>query len=229
MAIAVEVSRQDMDSFLTAQGFVEMQVAGVKERVYGKVVSQMVTGPLCLRVYTSIEGESSRPLGEDAIRTVLVTRVDGAVKVIGADRRVHRVEGWRENLQKRLDTWSEQLGPKCPKCGAVTVRKQSRRGPFWGCCKYPVCRTVQPIQTPLPVRLQGGKPRFEPAVKREVPPPFQDEHDERLAGMREHVEMKDMYARYEAAQERAAYMAEMEEELQRLGAVESDDSPPANW
>lgn len=89
MAIAVEISLRDMDEFLSRQGFsVISNLPHTREVVYGKVVG----ANLCLRVYTSIEGESSRGVGEDAIRTVLVARVEGEVKLIGSDRRVHRVE-----------------------------------------------------------------------------------------------------------------------------------------
>lgn len=144
MATAVEISLRDMDEFLSRQGFsVIPNLPRTREVVYGKVVG----ANLCLRVYTSIEGGSSRGVGEDAIRTVLVARVEGEVKLVGSDRRVHRVEGWRKNLQSRLDGWAEQLGPACPKCGLPTVKRRSKRGPFWGCSNYPVCRSVTPVVT----------------------------------------------------------------------------------
>lgn len=246
MATAVEISRRDMDTFLVAQGFQEIQVKGTKERVYSKFVDKGV----CLRVYTSIVGESSRGTGEDAIRTVLVTKVGTDIKIIGGDRRVHRVEGWRNNLQNRLDGWRDQLGPACPKCQGATVRRRSRKGPFWGCCKYPVCKTVQPIQVPTrPAR---------PAVK-EPAPRHQDEFDEHMEIERnmsaamaasenawaERMEEKAAYAKLEAAAERRAYLDEMEAELRANGIYDGDDEPtgihiipagvtagdppPANW
>lgn len=237
MATAVEISRRDMHEFLAAQGFQEIQVAGTKERVYSKFVD---TG-LCLRVYTSVEGESSRGVGEDAIRTVLVTKVNGAVKIVGGDKRVHRVEGWRANLQNRLDRWREQLGPACPKCRAATVRKRSRRGPFWGCCRYPDCRTVQPIQTPIKaVRPgeRGGEHEEAALARRERAEPVQDEWDQRMRD-------KAAYAAAEREAEEAAYRSEMEAELRANGIYDGDDEepepapapqrvsgydpPPANW
>ncbi len=209
MATAVEISRRDMHEVLAAQGFQEIQIPGTRERVYSKFVDK----GLCLRVYTSVEGESSRGVGEDAIRTVLVTKVGGAVKIVGGDKRVHRVEGWRKNLQDRLDRWREQLGPACPKCQAATVRRRSRRGPFWGCCRYPDCKTVQPIVTPVVVR---------------EPEPVQDEWDQRMLD-------KAAYAEQERIAESRAFMAEIDAELQANGIYDSDDEPagvdppPANW
>lgn len=163
MAESIIITRKDMDAFLTAQGFQVVEgLAGTKEIVYGKVVGD----ELCLRVYTSVVDESSRGNGEDAIRTVLVKRmlneVSGKqeVKIIGSDKRVHRVVGWRKNLQNRLDNWSEQLGPACPKCGKVTVQRTSRKGPFWGCSNYPVCVSIQSIvpvkQAPKPLPVRAG-------------------------------------------------------------------------
>jgi hypothetical protein len=145
MAIAVEISRGEMHEFLTAQGFVEISLQGTRERVFAKIVDPAKGREISLRVYTTIEGESSRGNGEDAIRTVLVTRVDGLIKIVGSDKRVHRVAGWKANLQSRIDRWQEQIGPSCPKCSRATVRRKSKRGPFWGCCNYPVCRSITPI------------------------------------------------------------------------------------
>lgn len=148
MAKATEITRDEMHDFLTRRGFTPLSLAGVKELVYGRIVAHN----LSLRVYTSIVGDSSRSVGKDAIRTVLVTRVypvrtdaEDIIKLVGSDRRVHRVEGWRSNLQDRLDRWQEQVGPVCPKCGRMTVKRQSARGPFWGCCAYPVCKSITPL------------------------------------------------------------------------------------
>lgn len=245
MATAVEISRQDMHKFLAAQGFKEIQnLPGTKEIVYGKIVDK--TSQLCLRVYTSVVGETSRGTGEDAIRCVLVTKVGQDVKVIGGDRRVHRVEGWRSNLQNRLDNWAEQLGPACPKCQAATVRRRSKRGPFWGCCRYPVCKSVQPIQAPVYSRNRpaagerGGEHEEAVLARREH---FEDEFDQRRAEDRdlerhiaesegdanraweERMQEKAEYARLEREMEARAYMDEVEAELRAAGVYDGDDEP----
>lgn len=146
MAKAVTISRDEMHDFLTRRGFIPLTIEGTKELVYGRLVARN----LSLRVYTSIVGDTSRSVGADAIRTVLVTRVNGRgpdskIQFVGGDRRVHRVEGWRNNLQDRLDRWQEQLGPTCPKCGQMTVCRRSNRGEFWGCSGYPKCRSILSI------------------------------------------------------------------------------------
>lgn len=226
MAIAVEVTRSDMHAFLVNQGFQEIQVPGTKERVYSKLVDK----GLCQRVLTSIVGESSRGVGEDAIRVQLVVKVDGQVKLVGMDKRVHRVEGWRKNLQTRLDRWREQLGPSCPKCGAATVQRRSKRGPFWGCCTYPQCNSIQPV-TPvrhtIPAGERGGE-HEEAGFARQERGLRQDDLDlERsiskamedseaafsegilLNPIAQHFADKAKFADLERQQEEAAYRAEM--------------------
>ena len=128
---------------MPAQSFQQIAIPGTKELVFARVVEPGI----CLRVYTSITNGAGRGNGKDAIRVVVVTRdTDGHPKIIGSDTRVHRVEGWRKNLQSRLDNWRAQFGPVCPKCGKPTVQRRSKRGYFWGCSDYPTCKSIQPIE-----------------------------------------------------------------------------------
>ena len=55
---------------------------------------------ILLRVYTGIVDGQSRAVGQDAIRVCAVNLKTqrGFVKA----KRVHRVEGWRDNLKKRV-------------------------------------------------------------------------------------------------------------------------------
>lgn len=146
MAVPAIITRVEMTHFLQAQGFQEIQLSGTRELVLARCVRLRPDAePLSLRVYTSVEGLESRAKDADAIRVVLAAKIDGEVKVVGCDRRVHRVRGWRQNLQDRLDGWRDQIGPVCNKCGSFTVRRRSKRGPFWGCARYPVCVSIQPI------------------------------------------------------------------------------------
>jgi hypothetical protein len=158
MAVPVEISRRQFEEFILPLGFsvldpnVSVDLRGTRELVYGRIVGK----GLSLRVYSSIvpdtgdpDGGRSRGLGEDAIRVALVARVgagvNSRVKGVGSDRRVHRVAGWRENLQNRLDNWVELRGPACPVCGGPTMRAKGRTGPFWGCANYPACRGSCPV------------------------------------------------------------------------------------
>lgn len=43
--------------------------------------------------------------------------------------------------------------PNCPTCGAPMVQRRSRRGPFWGCSRYPECKGTRSLD---------GKTRQEP-------------------------------------------------------------------
>jgi DNA topoisomerase-1 len=42
----------------------------------------------------------------------------------------------------------EVEAPKCPECGADMVQRMSKRGPFWGCSKYPECTGTERMKTP---------------------------------------------------------------------------------
>jgi len=139
----VNITEEEMDEFLSERGFIEISLPKTYEKVYGKLVIEenpMVT----LRVYTSIEKRqatpSSRPVGSDAIRLVLVTKLpNGNIKPIGQSQRVYRIATWKNNLQKKMDTWNEFFGPPCPVCNHHTVSKEGRYGVFWGCVQYPKC------------------------------------------------------------------------------------------
>lgn len=93
---------REMQDFLTPQGFVEVHVSACGEVVYSKLVAKNI----CVRVFTSIGQDEtcSRPVGGDAIRVCLVRRSpDGRIYGIGRGTRVHRTQGWRKNLQRRID------------------------------------------------------------------------------------------------------------------------------
>ena len=134
----VEISEADMDDFLMAKnGFREVKLQGVTEKVYGKVIAPNVT----LRVYSTIDHGKGRKCGSDAIRTILVHRLEnGEIRAIGSTAKVLRIETWQKNLQNRLNTWSEQIGPKCPICQNYTVARNGRYGVFYGCVTYPDCK-----------------------------------------------------------------------------------------
>lgn len=206
MATATIISRSEMDDFLRGQGFTRIGLSGVNELVY----SRFVDDNLCQRVYTTIEGERSRANGKDAIRCVLVTRIDGETKIIGVDKPVFRVMGWKQNLQDRLDNWTEQLGPRCPNCQAPTVQRTSRRGPFWGCCRYPVCKSAQPVRKVVQPRHEHRLPASHPAVEAS------------RTAWEERMQEKSAFARLEAEQEAKAYRDEMLRELEASGIYDRD-------
>ena len=148
-ATYVNVTVEDVEAFLGPQGFKAIPVERTRELVYAKRVDQprddgRTPNQLSLRVYTGIDPDgNSRDVGADAMRCVLFTRNDeGVVRKVATSKRVHRVAGWRANLQERLDAIAP--GPDCPSCGAPTVLRTSARGEFYGCSNFPTCRGTRP-------------------------------------------------------------------------------------
>ena len=108
---------------------------------------------LCLsvRVYTSLVGESTRGLGEDAIRCVLFDMI--SERPLGKTKRIHRTEG-RTTVWERLDERFSDLREKiekvtfCPKCGSAMILRTPKQGqtwkPFFGCSSFPDCKGSRP-------------------------------------------------------------------------------------
>ena len=147
MAHYTNITAEEMEQFLAAKGFAKIALPGTIELVYGKRVKQDDL-QLSLRCYTGIAGENSRKVGEDAIRVNLWMRTSqGRLIKLGGSKRVHRVEGWRNNLGKRLDDWLEYMPThKCDKCGLPMIVRNSSKGKFLGCSGYPDCRNAKSIE-----------------------------------------------------------------------------------
>jgi hypothetical protein len=129
-----------MEGALLEQGFQLIDLQGTIELVYAKIVRR-TNLKVSLRVYTGINPDGqSRAVGKDAMRVQVFWRDDqGDIHRCGASKRVHRTQGWKGNLQKRIDKWEELLGPNaCPRCGARQVERTSGRdgSKFWGCSTY---------------------------------------------------------------------------------------------
>jgi hypothetical protein len=138
----VNVTQQEIEDFLLPQGFQLVLLDSAHEYVYGKRVDAHGL-PLTLRVFTGITPDGSRGVGEDAIRCVIFWKnmSDGSVKKVASSKRVHRVAGWRNNLQQRIDSLTIEY--QCDKCGAPMVKRKSKRGEFYGCGNYPDCRNTK--------------------------------------------------------------------------------------
>jgi hypothetical protein len=141
----VNITAQEMNQFLTHKGFAKIQVPGTFEAVYGKRVRQDDL-QLTLRVYTGIEGQASRGVGEDAIRVNLFMRKGEQIIKLGGSKRVHRVVNWKANLSKRIDDWLDYMPQhKCKKCGLPMIVRTSKSGKFLGCAGYPNCRETRSV------------------------------------------------------------------------------------
>ena len=147
------ISLKEMEEFLEPKGFKRIDLGpAIREVVLAKGMSILdVWGnriPLSLRIYTSIsiDYNGARDVGKDAIRVCLFAKVrDKTVMIIG-DKRVNRVENWKNNLQDRLNKWEEGL-TRCPNCNwPMAKRKRHFDGKeFWGCVCYPECKGIRNI------------------------------------------------------------------------------------
>lgn len=152
MANYVNIPLKDFEDFILPLGFQDMthRLERVKEKVFGKVVKAKGR-VFSVRVYSSIANGSGRDSGKDAIRVEVWTRNKDHKPVrLGGCKRVHRVEGWRDNLHKRLETAAKKYvdAPDCPACGNPMALREPRKGkkhkPFYGCTSYPDCKATRP-------------------------------------------------------------------------------------
>ena len=141
-----DISEEEMNTFLTEKGFKQVALPNTREIVYGKRVDKDGF-QLTLRVYTGIiKGHGSRSVGKDAIRVNLFNRTSsGNVNKVGGSKRVHRVQGWANNLQKRLDDWLNYSFTVC-ECGNLMIPRKSKTGKFLGCSNYPNCKRTMPLR-----------------------------------------------------------------------------------
>lgn len=147
MAHFTNVTKEEMEEFLFPQGFKLLKLPNTTELVYGKRVDSHGR-QITLRIFTGINPNGqSRACGEDAMRTTLFWRdEEGTVRMCGGSKRVHRVEGWRKNLQNRIDRLDELMGPDCPVCNKLMVERRGSKGLFFGCSGYPSCTKTLPIK-----------------------------------------------------------------------------------
>lgn len=133
------ISRNEMDEFLTSQGFQLMNIPGTVELVYGKIVKHE-GHKLSLRVYTAINptGES-RKKGSDAIRVQLYWMLDGKPVPVGKAQKCLRVLTWKKNLSAAIESHASPENFKtCPSCGSPLVQRENGQTgeEFWGCSTW---------------------------------------------------------------------------------------------
>jgi hypothetical protein len=179
MAEFYPIKREEMASFLESQGFRLMSLPNVTELIWGKRVDRDGQS-LSLRVYSGINPSGdSRGKGQDAIRVEVYWRDgDGTICRIGGSKRVHRVRGWRDNLQNRIDQWEDGLGPVCPECGAPMRLREPKKGqtwtPFYGCVRWKpnnagcngVARIPRPAGRPTALPTREERAQFKQRKQR---------------------------------------------------------------
>lgn len=144
MATYQNITQEEVESFLLPQGFQQISLPGTKELVYGKRIDADGLA-LSLRVYTGINPNGqSREVGTDAMRCNIFWRnAEDELKKVATSKRVHRVAGWRKNLQSRLDEL--KIERKCSDCGSPMVRRKGSNGEFFGCASFPACRHTERV------------------------------------------------------------------------------------
>ena len=147
-----QISGDDMDSFLTDLGFIELPRRPRTERIYDHVYGRGPNGDLVIRVYTSIiDGGGSaaaRNVGADSIKVVplYLDATHGDIP-LGKQKRVHRVTGWRDNLRSRISTAQASApGPVMDSNGKpMRLRRNKASGDlFWGSIDYPNNKETRP-------------------------------------------------------------------------------------
>ena len=157
MAEYTDISGSEMHDFLKAQGFRVVPFHRAKERIYEKTYGTEQGGTYVIRVYSSVVGNQSRGVGKDAIRVqpVYVNVSTGEDAFLSVHKRVHRVKGWKENLQKRIDDIMS-VKPKVVRDsnGKAMVLRKAKRGRsagswFWGSRDYPRNKETKPYVNQL--------------------------------------------------------------------------------
>lgn len=145
------VSRGQFESFLDSIAeWEEVSLEDTKERVY-KI--PLPSDEHDVLIFSTVEGDSSRGHGEDAIRSVvwsweLDRPVSGRKKTLRIGPTESNPDGWQGNLLPKIESlmlnWRDYV-IECPACGAGMVHHSGEFGDFFGCSRYPECdETVNP-------------------------------------------------------------------------------------
>lgn len=74
------------------------------------------------------------------ITPVLITSGDfsSTAEREASDKGIQLVDG--KKFLQWVDAFIETQAPRCPNCGSTTIMKNGKRGLFWSCAKFPVCK-----------------------------------------------------------------------------------------
>lgn len=121
------------------------------------VFSYTLPNGLEIHVYSTLEGENTRSVGEDAIRCVLYD--PKSKSPVGTTKKVLRSEGKTSPLTRLSDRILElvELSESvtfCKKCGSHLIERLNRKTQetFLGCSAYPTCPDLSKIIRKHPLR-----------------------------------------------------------------------------
>lgn len=165
----VTVTEADMRSMMEGEcGFEQIRLNGTYEIVFQRQVEskQGRKFPYAVRVYSSVANGTTRDVGEDAIRVVLINTVtDRPVKIMGEGRKggkkskagsrinrtaptgiptEERVAGLLGRLRDRCrDYFYHIVANPCPKCHGALSLRHGGGNDFYGCTNFPECKHTQ--------------------------------------------------------------------------------------
>lgn len=144
MSEFVTISIKDFEAFLmsySSKAPTVFEQQNVNEVIY-EISTEKPT--INIRIYSSIDkfANSSRFIGEDAIRCVLVDFI--SQKPIDKAKRTHRMTNWRERLKEKLDELKQEVKKIeiCKSCNSAMVLREGTKGQFYGCLSYPTCKST---------------------------------------------------------------------------------------
>lgn len=171
MATYVNVTETEMDAFLGVRGFQRLSIPGTVELTYAKgvkignakyslrIYSGITNGnsrargadairvclfvapacPACKLITTPALTNNNKVWACTCGKVYEFDQLKP--RMIGVTKRVNRTYGWRKNLDARLDSFQNMIGPLCPQCRAPMVIRSARNNKnnkFWGCSNFSV-------------------------------------------------------------------------------------------
>ena len=141
-------------------GFMQAHIGGTAEIVFERaIVTKRGDSGHTIRVYSSVAGGSTRDVGEDAIRVLVINnetrrpvRLHGERKGHKIGKRINRTAPTGISEEERTaallgrvrdrcaEFWALVRDNQCPSCetGIMTARS-GKHGSFKGCTNYPEC------------------------------------------------------------------------------------------
>ena len=140
-------------------GFAQVRIDGTSEIVFERpIVTKGGDTGYTVRVYSSVFGGSTRDVGEDAIRVLVINnetrrpvRLHGEKKGSKVGKRINRTAPNGISEDERVaallgrvrdrcaEMWALVRDNKCPECGSVMALRKGKHGEFKGCTNYPEC------------------------------------------------------------------------------------------
>lgn len=143
-----EITFEEMKTFLEDKGFNYNFATNAYEHIFKKQAihtdeTHHLKDLYTLQVYTSVSfyNNKSRDAGKDAIHIIIYNDKG----FTAGDGRVNRTQGWKENLEKRLNNW-QGLVKWCIQCGHPLRLRTGKYGKFYGCSTFPNCGYTEKVK-----------------------------------------------------------------------------------